>query len=110
MVWKDLKIVVLFQLAHLYYCLITKDFNKVPVNGNAIKDFDELASIQNMDFFECSYLCMKVGDSCKAFYITKEGSCRQVPLDQDFLKGSATLFTTKPIEYSKHIFNLSKFL
>ena len=104
MSWSHLKLFLLFQSFYLTICLITKNYTKVPVNGNAIKEYIELASIPQVDFFECSYLCMKLGETCKAFHITKDGSCRQVPLDQDFLKGSSTLFTTEPIEYSKQDF------
>ena len=104
MSWRHLKQFLLFQSFYLTSCLITKDYTKVPVNGNAIKEYIELASIPQVDFYECSYFCMKVGETCKSFYVTKDGSCRQVPLDQDFLKGSSTLFTIEPIEYSKQYF------
>ena len=90
--------------------MITKDFNKYKIKGVTIDNKEieskELAIMPGMDCIQCSYFCMKA-DQCKAFYITKEGSCRQVPLDQCFQKvntvNAITLYSTSEIERGKII-------
>ena len=107
MAWKHLKVLVLTYLLTSSTCLITKNFEKIKIKSQYINNFTELASIRQIDFFECSFFCMKMGEDCKAFYITNEGSCRQVPLDQHFIKGSsndpnvATIYSTEHIDFCK---------
>ena len=100
MAWKHLKVLL---LAHLSLSLITKDFEKVKVNPESIKVFDELHNVSGIDFVECAYLCMKIGADCKAFFIIEQGSCRQVPLDQSLMKGTdAILYTTEEVQFGKN--------
>ena len=100
MTWKYLNVLL---LAHLSSSLITKSFEKVKVNPNSIKVFDELHTVPGMDFFECAYFCMKVGIECKAFFITKQGSCQQVPLNQSLMKDTdAILYTTEEVQFGKN--------
>ena len=107
MSWKYLKFLVLAYLMTYSKCLITKNFEKIKVKSEHINNFTELASIPQMDFFECSYFCMKKDKDCKSFYITKDGSCRQVPLNQHFIKASpsdpnaASIYSTEPIKFCK---------
>ena len=81
--------------------LITKDFKKYKINKEI--ESDELANMPGMDRIQCSYFCLK-SDQCQAFYVTNEGSCRQVPLDQCFKKvqtitgDTITLYSTSEIE------------
>ena len=101
MAWKHLKVLL---LTHLSSSLITKNFEKVRINSESVKVFYELHNVPGMDFFECAYFCMKVGTDCKAFFITNDGSCRQVPLDQSFMKGTNTiLYTTEEVQFGKHV-------
>ena len=87
-------------LIHFSQSLIIKDFETVKIDPNSIKNFTELEKSQGMDYFQCAYFCLKQ-DDCQAFYITDKGSCRQVPIDQEFFKGNHALFTNQTIKFSK---------
>ena len=102
---KYLRVLLLVQVS---LALITKNFEKILLNTRSVIDYKELASIPQMDFFECAYFCMKVGEECTSFYITKEGSCRRILTPkEDLVPGSpddpksAILFTTEPVPFSK---------
>ena len=95
-----LKVQILFNPI---FALVTKDFQKYKIKADSDLESTELISIPQMDFIECSYFCMKEeqnGKECKAFYISNEGSCRKVELDQNpcFQKagtgGGITLYST----------------
>ena len=66
--------------------LVTKDFEKSLIKYSEDIEDSEIALIPGMDWHHCSYLCMKEGEDCNQFYISKEGSCRKV-VDQCFEKG-----------------------
>ena len=72
---------IICVLAHSVVALVTKNFEKYRIKDSSINNSTELAFIPKMDFFECSYFCMKKGEDCKTFYITKDGSCRKVELN-----------------------------
>ena len=102
MACKHLKILLLIQVTT---ALITKNFVKVPVNPGPIIVYKELIKIPLIQAHECAYFCMKEGDGCQAFYITDQGSCRQVPLDLKFkvsptITNNAIVYATQNLQFS----------
>ena len=76
---KGLVFIGICFLIHSVVALVTKHFEKYRIKANGIiNGTEELAFIPKMSYFECSYFCLKKGDDCKTFFITKTGSCRKV--------------------------------
>ena len=83
----------LFLFFQLTGALITKNFEKIPINAGAIIVYKELVFMPLIEANECAYFCKKE-DDCQAFYITDEGSCRQVPIDLKLKESSTSVSQT----------------
>ena len=98
MAWKYLTFLWVTQIN----ALVTKDFQKYNVKSESINS-NELVAIPQMDFLQCAHFCMKEEEQCAAFFITDEGSCRKVNLDDRYKKGfksdpeSVVLYSTKKL-------------
>ena len=95
----------LFLFFQLVGALITKNFEKIPINAGAIIVYKELVSMPLIEANECAYFCMK--EDCQAFYITDEGSCRQVPNDLQLKEPSmnvnhALVYAAENVQFRKN--------